>query len=432
MNRWTIFLIGAGLILACTAAHAQAIKVVKKPAPALGPDDYVVYDHWVSSWGLRDDPPDVYSLGVAGHPTVDAATAAAKAHMARTAGNGALAVTHYLIEGEPSIRSRKGPSLPDDKRAETDALSKLDKDAKESVFKVLKGDLENLFRKKNQDVKDAYRRAKVAKEFVVRNVDRIAEDDFNRVNGLINSYNSMKDQYASDELNPTYFAALPRMTPVSAESLKGLREKWKASQESRNTLEDEKIALDAEQQRLKIERERLLKESADLQNEQNLIAALERAPVEDTNPLEGPFTLYTGQFSNTRGSKQGEYPSFTEARSLGEQHMSTNSTKQPNYRIADKNGNDVEFDGLSGQKKVSNARIEQSRRKERPVDTGTSLSSRKANFANRQQNRVTTLSDYKADLGKYQQRLSDYRQKLKTHESSLQKWKDDQYVGFRE
>src|SRR5947209_8554666 len=96
-------LIGAaGMLLLAGTAQAQRIVVRKKPAPTITAGQTVVYDSWTSSWGLRDDPPDKFPLGIATHRTEAEARSAALAHMARTRGNGALAVTHYLIEGEPS------------------------------------------------------------------------------------------------------------------------------------------------------------------------------------------------------------------------------------------------------------------------------------------------------------------------------------------
>src|SRR4051812_47822562 len=102
----SVSLVAVVLLLVLSGpAHAQ-IKVVKKSAPAVEADEEVVYSTWTSSWGLRDDPPDKYPLGINAHKTEAEAVAAAKAAIARTAGNGNLAITHFLIEGEPSVRKK--------------------------------------------------------------------------------------------------------------------------------------------------------------------------------------------------------------------------------------------------------------------------------------------------------------------------------------
>ena len=129
MNRITCLTIALLVVAWAATAHAQ-IKVVKKPAPAVGPDEEVVYDRWVSSWGTRSDPPDQYPLGFTVHKTLEAARAAAEAHIARTAGHGAWAVTQYLIVGEPSVRKKKNPR--DDDTLAGDLLARL-KQAKAAV-----------------------------------------------------------------------------------------------------------------------------------------------------------------------------------------------------------------------------------------------------------------------------------------------------------
>jgi hypothetical protein len=115
------------------------ITVVRKPAPSAGPDEYVTYDIWYASWGLRDDPPDQYPLGSATYSTEDEARRAAADHIARTAGNGAGAVTHYLIEGEATVHKKGGPTLL---HRANDGLHtvKEAKDAVDHAKKVAKGE----------------------------------------------------------------------------------------------------------------------------------------------------------------------------------------------------------------------------------------------------------------------------------------------------
>ena len=126
-------------INASSVADAQ-IKVVKKPAPAVKADQEVVYETWISSWGLRDDGPNEYPFGTATHRTESEAVAAAKAQIARTAGNGNLSVTHFLIEGEPSVHNKVADRI----LQAQDLLERL-KQAKE-VYDRAKDGLESTFK----------------------------------------------------------------------------------------------------------------------------------------------------------------------------------------------------------------------------------------------------------------------------------------------
>jgi hypothetical protein len=195
MNR-RVCLVAVGLALALSGSTYAQIKVVEKPAPTVGPDEEVVYT-WTSSWGLRDDPPDKYPMGITTHKTKAEAVAAANAHIARTAGNGALAVTHYLIEGEPSVRKRSAERV---KRG-MDLLTRL-KEAKEAVDharKVAKGEASLLKAKERtlgdtiKEYKDmvaqSYRQVVDAKKTLTGGVAALTDAKFREVNGLIDKYN---------------------------------------------------------------------------------------------------------------------------------------------------------------------------------------------------------------------------------------------------
>lgn len=193
----TITLLAVALLLALAGpAHAQ-IKVVRKPAPPVGPDEEVVYNTWTSSWGLRDDPPDQYPLGIATHKTETEAVAAAQAHIARTAGNGSLAVTHYLIEGEPSVRKKSVARV----QQAMDLLSRLKqaKDAVDHAKKVEKGEA-SVFRAAERKLGDtineykdmvarSYRQAVEAKKTLTSGVAGLTDAKMREVNGLIDKYN---------------------------------------------------------------------------------------------------------------------------------------------------------------------------------------------------------------------------------------------------
>lgn len=196
MNRTIIGILAVFLFLSGTSrAHAQ-IKIDKKPAPAVGPDEVVVYT-WTSSWGLRDDPPNKYPLGIATHKTEAEAVAAAKAHMARTTGNGWLAVTHYLIEGEPSVRNKMA-----DRTEKAEELLDRVKEAKKAVDeakKVAKGE-EPLLKASERKLGDTIKEYKgmvekslgqvtEVKKTLTGGVASLTDAKFREVNGLIDQYN---------------------------------------------------------------------------------------------------------------------------------------------------------------------------------------------------------------------------------------------------
>lgn len=278
-----ILLAGAAVMLPASTSRANP-RVVRKPAPrVLGPDEFVVYDHWVSSWGLRDDydgESPKYPMGIKTHRTLEAAVAAANAHMARTSGNGEWAVTHYLIEGEPSIRSRKGPSLPTDKRVADDTLSSLEDDTRETLRKFLEEDVENAFKKKKRELEDVFNRVKDFKEYATRNVDKIVEDDFDRINALVSRYNSKANDYAKEQPGGEYFSRLPRLTPMIGDRLRNAGDSWNGALTSQVDLEAERQWLVEEQKWLDEERAALAEEGISLESEANDLAR-ELAELED-------------------------------------------------------------------------------------------------------------------------------------------------------
>jgi uncharacterized protein YkvS len=204
MNRTIVSILAVFLFLSgASQAHAQ-IKIDKKPAPAVGPDEVVVYT-WTSSWGLRDDPPNKYPLGVATHKTEAEAVAAAKAHMARSAGNGNLAVTHYLIEGEPSVRNK----MADRAEKAKELLDRVEeaKKAVDEAKKVAKGE-EPLLKSSEPKLGDTIKEYKAmvekslgqvteAKKTLTGGVASLTNAKFREVNGLIDQYNRQVQDFQS-------------------------------------------------------------------------------------------------------------------------------------------------------------------------------------------------------------------------------------------
>ncbi len=220
-----------GLLLLVGTARAQPIVVKRKPAPEIKKGQTVVYETWTSSWGLRDDPPDEYPLGTATHKTEAEARAAAEAHMARTKGNGSLAVTHYLIEGEPTVKDL-AEEVKKSAEAGKEAYDRL-KEAKEAVDKAKefrekgltaeerkRGDTLKEYR---DALKDAYNRVMNAKRDLTSMTGRISEKQFDDVNRLIDSYNRSNDGLAqsSGAGGGTGIDRLPSIARVTPGELRG-------------------------------------------------------------------------------------------------------------------------------------------------------------------------------------------------------------------
>lgn len=204
MQRLITSLFTAILFLtAVDSLHGQ-IKIDRKPAPKVGPDEMVVYT-WVSSWGLRDDPPNKYPHGIATHKTEAEAVAAAKAHMARTAGNGKLAVTHYLIEGEPKVRKKlavyaeKAKDLLGRLKQAKKAVDEAKKVAKgeQSLLKASERKLLDTIKEYRDMVKQSLKQAMEAKSTLTKGVGSQTEAKFRAVNQLIDRYNREVNDFRS-------------------------------------------------------------------------------------------------------------------------------------------------------------------------------------------------------------------------------------------
>lgn len=447
--RWTTLFVLTLASLASDVAWAQ-IKVVKKPPPPLGPDQYVVYDHWVSSWGLRDDPPDEYPMGITGHRTLAEATAAAQAHMNRTRGNGYWAVTHYLIEGEPSVRSKQGPSFPDAEHLEKDVLaairgtdqnqrqatdSPLDSsDAQDKLFydtfkslnKVLTKDALAALRGKANSVSAAYRRANEAKKLLVRNVDRLNEQNFQRINGLIGEYNGLVDTYSREDPGREYFAALPRIQPVGTEFVERLKP-WDEAAEKRADLERRKQELDAAKQQLDVQREQLVDGVVAQEDEETRLkqhaSSLGDAPALIDSEWEIPrdgnifglrilhFTSaadVTGMYNVEADRRAGKW------RSLGGNQIQLDiggpivATIRGNQMLVGRVTLNLRKAGRPAPEDVDRA----TRERQRHADAHEALSRRQATHAAAVERYKTELASYNARLREYELLMAEQQQRL--------------------
>lgn len=228
------------LLLGCwTTTAGGQIKVVKKPAPEVSPDEEVVYENWVSSWGLRDDSPTKYPLGISQHKSESEAVAAAKAHIAKTAGNGENSVTHYLIEGEPSVQNK----LANRVKRGGELLKRL-KDAKEAVDQAKSaaaGDKPILQAKERalgdtlNEYKDmitkAYEQITEVQKTLTGGTTKLTEGNLKKVNSLIDAYNGDLQNFESvmGKNSSLGYTPVPKMTlppPMPADEPRKDPESW--------------------------------------------------------------------------------------------------------------------------------------------------------------------------------------------------------------
>lgn len=450
-------LVGIGLLVAWAGEADAQVKVVRKPAPAARPDEYVVYDHWVSSWGLRDDPADQYPMGIKTHRTLAAALSSAQAHINNTRGNGEWAVTHYLIEGEASLRSKGSPTLPDAERLESDTLAAIrgsdeaakhasenpvdSADPKEKLFydtfkslnKTLTKDARDALRGRVSGVSAAYRRASEAKSLLTKNVGAIADDNFRKTNALIAEYNALADQYSRDDPGREYFARLPRMTPVGDSFGKDVAN-WNQALERRQRLEEKKRRLEEERAKLETTREQLVQEAQE---------AFRESP--STDPIDvGATSLVDSEWEipasgNIFGLRILRFTSEQDV--VG--HYNVEATKRAGtWRQLE--GNQVEID-IGGKtiatlrgSQLSVGRVTLNQRKPgRPDPLARAKAERarqerlaaEAGAAKRQQAWQTRSESYQQASARYDAELADYEAENKAHSAEVSRLEAQAYVA---
>lgn len=217
------------LVLSVAGMTQGQIKVIKKPALKVGPTQEVVYDRWVSSWGLREDPKNKYPLGIKTHKTQAQAVASAKAHMASTAKNGNYAVTHYLIVGEPSIKQKSGKTVQQGKtllarlRQAKSAVDHAKKVAKgdASIIKAKERQLGSVIKEYGEQVGRIYRQIRAVKKTMTGGVASLTDAKLRQVNGLIDQYNRDINSYQSvmgstSRLGYSSMSSIPPPTALKA------------------------------------------------------------------------------------------------------------------------------------------------------------------------------------------------------------------------
>jgi hypothetical protein len=399
-------LVIAGCLITSSVANAQQIVVKNKPGEG----------QWTISFSRRHAP-DIYELHT-GCKTLSAAQVEAQKLIAWSNSmepNSSWRLAIIEIEGEDGqAPGHEGPQLPSWLELANDVRAELNETAP-------------VLEEYMSEVAAAYERAKQAKEGLLKLQGEVSKSVFDRVNGTIQDYNRQLDTAQSSKMGAS-FARFPRMTPVGPEILQKAGA-WRNAKQQQFALEDAKAKLDDEKSRLDLERERLIQEDRNLRSEEERIAQLELlVATENNGSVGGPFTLFTGQYSNTRGSKRGEYQNFLEARAAGEHHMSQNSSRQPNYRITDGNGTDLEYDGLFGTKRASDdvMRSTQPANGDDEVDR-TELDRAKSQLAIRRQALHQQVTSYRAGLVQYNQRLEQYEQDNLAHKARADKLANHRY-----
>jgi hypothetical protein len=211
------------------------------------------------------------------------------------------------------------------------------------------------------------------------------DKSYGKVNDAIAKYNQEVDagtKFFGSKANP-----LPKLMPLDPETANKVDE-WKSAlkkqfelEQQKENLDKRKTELDRIRDQLEREwkslqdeikpfdpanprvvrlRERLKEYTADTEKYKALLAdytAMSRQLADVVTRLRGgggspngPFRLYTGAYSNTADLKGGgsgtEFPSLAGAQAKARKHMSDNASKQPSYRIEDKDGKVIEAQGL--------------------------------------------------------------------------------------
>lgn len=401
MNARSIIVSVLAIVALCGVTNAQQVVVKEKPGE----------EQWTISYS-RKHAPEVFELHT-GCKTLAAAKAEAQKLIKWSnsmQANSSWRLAIIEIEGEDAQAPKAdGPKLPGFGELANDFRAALNETA--PVLEEYMG-----------QIAGAYERAKQAKEGLLRMQGDVTKDVFDKVNGTIADYNKQLDTAQSSSKGAS-FARFPRMTPVGPEVLKKAAD-WRKAKEDQFALEEKKQGLDRDNDRLATERQRLIEEGREIKAEEERITSLERASAsgDESAPLAGPFTLYLGQYSNTSGSKVGEFDSFQEARAAGQRHMSQNASKQPNYRITDENGARIEYDGLFGSRKVSDAQIARSASQKEGNEKSdqADLARLKDELAKRKSSRNDALSKYKSDLESYNTRLEEYEGATRAHKSRIE------------
>jgi hypothetical protein len=376
------------------SAAAQTVKVVDKPGNG----------GWDISFN-RKFGPDVFELDTFKKTKAEALQEAERLKVWSNSmdANSSWRLSVILIEGEDARPTKSksgdsgqggeqgGPKVLDPLQRLLEANNKIMDDLQKTLTDINKEDVKKALEKKRMEVKDAYERVKKAKEFMVKNVSKIADDDFKQVNGLIASYNGKVDTYKSEQYG-SVFSNYPRINPVTPASF-GKVQQWKQAKDTQAQLADDKQRLDGKKSRIDQEREALAQEGRSIQEEEARLKKLS----DQANAGDGPYfarptgdVIIPGKYHFINDGLK-KFNSYDEARAFLDDIGRTDPKR---YIFRDSQGNDV-----TGPPN-------------KPDTTGLD----KAEEELRQRK-----AEYKRRLQKYQQELlAGYNQEQSTHQSNIQ------------
>jgi|GEM_PF-5112196 len=243
------------LIMLAGSAQAQEVRVKKKPVSQMHKGQEVVYDKWWVSGALRDDT-EATILNSA-YKTQAEATAAAQRWLKSNHAICKATDWTYLkfveIEADYSIKEKSEKESVKEKNEKDSAKEKNEKDfvkekgEKESVGKgpifdpsiqygspedklfteaidragdSIWKDVKNALKKRQNTVAESFRRAKDAKEYMEKNVKKLEQDQFRKVNGLVKDYNGLVRSYSADGPGAPLFSRLQPMQPISEDVIR--------------------------------------------------------------------------------------------------------------------------------------------------------------------------------------------------------------------
>ncbi len=185
------------------------------------------------------------------------------------------------------------------------------------------------------------------------------------------------------------------------------------------SLNSQSSELEKTQSQLLDKREELKKEATELDQQEKKVDDLKASAQNDNDPgpVEGPFYLFTGQYSNDashRGASEAEafggkppggqeFASLAEAHAKAQEHMSANGSKQPSFRIEDSKRNVLESGSIFGSKLLPDERIAN------PSAPKTGNDSLEAAISAQDGRK----SSFDQDLGTYKSAKTEYDQKAK-------------------
>ena len=365
---------------------AQAVKMVDKPGDG----------QWTISFS-RKNGPDVFELDTFKKTKSEALQEAERLKNWSNSmdANSSWRLAVILIEGEDAHPAKASsgeqdvPKIRDPLQRLLEANNKLMDDLQKTLNDINKEDVKKALEKKRMEVKDAYERVKKAKEVMVKNVGKVADDDFKQVNGLIASYNSKVDTYKSEQYG-NVFANYPRINPVTPASM-GKVQQWKQAKDKQAQLAVDKQKLDGEKSRIDQEREGLAREGRAIQDEEARLNGLRQQATSSNGPYYATFSgdvIIPGVYS-AFGEGATRFNTYEELMAALRRADATSG-----YTIHDGNGNVV----TGPPKKADTTGLDEAE---------AALRERRAEYNKR-------LQKYRQEL------LGGYNERLQTHQGNVQ------------